>query len=68
MSKILSHISSVLWLCMGNGQAKVKLKEAFTVISFLQHEDLSAVGFSMSLFLLWKDVESGGHQEHRCTM
>lgn len=62
MGKILSHIWSVLWLCMGNGQAEVKLKEAFTVISSLQYEDLSAVSFFVSLFSLWKCIESGGHQ------
>lgn len=49
MSKVLSHIWPVLWLYTQNGQAEVKLKEAFTVISSLQHEDLSAVTSIMSL-------------------
>jgi len=47
---------------VGNGQAEVKLKEAFTVNSSQQNEYLSAVGFLVSLFPLWNGVESGGHQ------
>lgn len=56
MRKILSHIWSVLWLYMVNGQAEGKLKEAFTIISLLQNKDLSAEGFLVSLFLSWEGV------------
>lgn len=62
MSKILSHIWSVLWLCMGNGQAEVKGRKAFTVVSSLQHEDLSAVGFFCVSVPPMDVVESGGCQ------
>lgn len=61
MSKVLSHIWPVLWLYTQNGQAEVKLKEAFTVISSLQHEDLSAVTSIVSLSPLWKNAENRGH-------
>lgn len=44
MSKILPQLWSVPWSYIGDGQAEAKIKEAFTVISSLQHEDLSAVG------------------------
>lgn len=62
MSKVLSHTWPALWLYTLNGQAEVKLKEAFTAISSLQHEDLSALTFIVSLFPLWTDIENRGHQ------
>lgn len=62
MSKVLSHMWPVLWLYTLNGQAEVKLKEAFITTSSLQHEDLSAVTFIVSLFPLWKEAENRGHQ------
>lgn len=62
MSKVLSHIWPVLGLYALNGQAEMKLEEAFAAISSLQHEDLSAVTFIVSLFSLWKDIEKRGHQ------
>lgn len=68
MSKVLSHIWPVLWLYIQHGKAEVKLKEAFRAISSLQHEDLSAVTFIVSLFPLWKEVENRGHTDDRSTM
>lgn len=45
MRKIISHVWSVLWLYMVNGQAEAKLKEAFTIISSQQSKDLPSVEF-----------------------
>lgn len=61
MRKIVSHVWSVLWLCMVNGQAKVKLKEAFTIIFSQQSKDLPSMGFWF-FFPCGGGMKSGGHQ------